>query len=149
MIINGTYIPPESGLDKYENLSNLFDEVFNFHTNSLVSVHGDFNRLLLKWSRNAESKLLNFPSPKLIQIQSLLNSTIFHGLEQRNDKPNIMGRFLDLVFTNHAILQLTVPDDLLLPIDVLHPPLLIKFNVDCNVFSNNVHIVEPDISCYK
>ncbi|KAL1446865.1 hypothetical protein WDU94_012338 [Cyamophila willieti] len=81
--------------------------------------------------------------------QHLINSTIFHGLQQRNDKPNHMGRFLDLVFTNHDLLELSVSDDPLLNIDKPHPPLLIKFSIDDNKFSNNIHSVKSDIPCYK
>uniref|UniRef100_A0A8D8QZ65 Endonuclease/exonuclease/phosphatase domain-containing protein n=1 Tax=Cacopsylla melanoneura TaxID=428564 RepID=A0A8D8QZ65_9HEMI len=119
LIVNATYIPPESPIELYENYVKILDEVLSKYPNSLVLIAGDFNLKYLKWSRNVDTNYLEFSNSNTIS-DVLLNATNLHGLWQINDKPNSYDRFLDLVFINFDHLDLSVSDDPMLSPSIRH-----------------------------
>lgn len=120
-IICSVYMPPQSNLEKYENLCRIIEDNIEAFPDLKIWVFGDFN--VPDWSENDDCQ------QAISNCQFLISNTAaVLGLHQVNHVTNVNTRYLDLVFTNENNFDLSRDTDPLLPVDVYHPPLSVSFN---------------------
>lgn len=124
IIIVCVYMPPNSQLQKYEDLCSLIETSIEPYHGSNCWIIGDFN--IPDWS-NDETVTM---TP---QANSVKNLNFFLGCKQINVVQNSFGRLLDLVSTNANDHSLEENIDPLVEVDPYHPPLSIEIPISYTV----------------
>lgn len=130
IVLNCTYIPPQSPHDVYEKYTNLLDDILSRYNDDKKIIFADFNLPHLSWhSSESDTFLIPYNSNTLSGI--ILCSMSFNDLVQINSQRNEKGRLLDLVYVNDLSAIITSPedDDILVKTDSHHPPLLFSITL--------------------
>lgn len=146
LIINATYIPPNSKIDLYSSYVKLLDEVYARYPNSLFVLCGDYNLPFLCWSHKGNNGKIMECSNENDSSDVLINAAAFYGLDQVNFVLNKLNRILDLMFVNFEFMSLSCTDDTLVPVDAHHPALVLQFRLnESKPSSSNV----KEIFCFR
>lgn len=152
------YLPPPAKLETLSCFLNGVDYVISQMKN--VIAVGDFNLGSIDWSRGADLNNQMFPSNYNNALgTAFVDFMSLNNLKQLNNISNIDGRYLDLVLSNIAGVEVSEPLDLLTKLDSRHPHLLVKLHgcntsflkpkgrSDFNFFKANYSEICADLDC--
>ena len=115
--ISVVYFVPNTNVELYEQYLDQFEDILLMKSSNVILL-GDYN-LSNFYDKNVECS-------RNVLMQQFIN---MYDLEQVNDVPNFMSRFLDLIFTNVTIHRLVRSDCPLVYEDSYHPALNLFINV--------------------
>lgn len=137
LIIGCTYIPPSSGLQTYKDHHLEVETMRRKFPDATFILMGDYNLPNIIWDieniASSSPDNINHGSHEILEMSNFLN------LHQKNHVYNINSRLLDLVFTNSPSVNVYSSDEMILPIDKYHPPLIINY---LNIY---VKVIDPTI----
>lgn len=143
VFITCSYVPPDSGLEVYLKHTELISEVASkLSTRDSLIVLGDFNLPAVSWTFCPDiGQLMPFSCSNV--MNPFFDILFELCLVQFNNVPNILNRYLDLVFSNTPFASLTRSLPFVCPEDSYHPTLLIcldisEFSVKPSAFSSEM-----------
>lgn len=118
IIVGCAYLPPNSDVQSYSNHCDEVESICAKYPNTKLLLVGDYNLPHYDWcNMNSVNVCSN------VNIRVIRDMALFLGLTQCNSVHNIGGRTLDLALSNVSDICVVRSSEILLPVDVYHPPL--------------------------
>lgn len=153
ILINISYIPPQSNSNQYEQLTNFLDSEIRKETNkSGIILLGDYNLASLVGSptENEGQACMSYDDQDLtLQSGIILDFCNFHKLNQVNNIRNYKDKTLDLIFSNLNTIQVSRCCQPFIPEDPNHPSLSLLLYLEKNSKETDTKTEKLSVHSFK